>query len=99
MKETSGSRRKGGGGKGRCVRRRAGGSQQECARYYALCQLDLEFIIARRLRVGERRFRGAAKSSAIRGGAGQTCLGGTRAPWLGCNASERQPCRDDPAAI
>src|SRR5579872_3419961 len=64
--------------------------QRQGARDDSPRQFDLERIVAGSLGVGERSFRGAAIISFAGLSAGQSLFSGAGAPWLGCDAAERQ---------
>src|SRR5258705_8766460 len=99
MEESSGNEGEGGGGKRRHAIGRSGGGERQSPRHDSTCELDLEGIVAGRLRVRERRLGGAAKGGFIRMCTGQYLLGRASPPGLEGDTAERDPRLDDGGAI
>src|SRR5262245_58124580 len=76
--------RQGGNALRRSGRREAEGAHDDAPR-----ELDLEFVVAGRLRVSERRFGGAPEAFGLRHQPRQQLLSLARPPGLGGDAAER----------
>src|SRR6185437_11372552 len=95
----SGRRREGRGGKRRDPFRRSLGSQRQRAHDEALCELDLEGVVAGRLCFGEGGLRRAAERAGASGRAYELRFRRLRTPRLWRDAAKRKPRLPDGAAL
>src|SRR5262249_53521568 len=99
MLEHSGSDGEWRGRKRRTACGRAGRGEHQRTHDGAPCDLDLEGLVSGWSCVGQCRRGGAAEDGKTRPAAEESLLRRTRAPWLGCNAAEREPRLLDDALL